>query len=247
MASGGEEKKKAKDLYAVLGLNKECTASELRDAYKKLALRWHPDRCSASGSSKTVEESKKKFQAIQQAYSVLSDADKRFLYDVGVYNDEDDGDELGMGEFLSEMAVMMSQTRSGENGEETLEELHDLFNEMFQADIEAFASDTHTLTPNACSTSSSSSYFSYRSSSGSSNKRGAPDISRVKAEGSSGFDAHFQSFCFGMEQEEDLMIGKEVAGRIAVATTGSRRRQGRKRKISSGDVSSHDFYAVYGE
>ena len=38
MASGGEEKKKAKDLYAVLGLNKECTASELRDAYKKLAL-----------------------------------------------------------------------------------------------------------------------------------------------------------------------------------------------------------------
>lgn len=50
-----------------------------------------------------------------------------------------------------------------------------------------------------------------------------------------------------MEQEEDLRIGKEVAGRIAVATTGSRRRQGRKRKISSGDVSSHDFYAVYGE
>lgn len=85
-----------------------------------------------------------------------------------------------------------------ENGEETLEELHDLFNEMFQADIEAFASDTHTLTPNACSTSSSSSYFSYRASSGSSNKRGAPDISRVKAEGSSGFDAHFQSFCFGV-------------------------------------------------
>lgn len=31
--------------------------------------RWHPDRCSSSGNSKTVEESKKKFQTIQQAYS----------------------------------------------------------------------------------------------------------------------------------------------------------------------------------
>jgi curved DNA-binding protein CbpA len=37
-----------------------------------------------------VEEAKQKFQAIQQAYSVLSDSNKRFLYDVGVYDSDDD-------------------------------------------------------------------------------------------------------------------------------------------------------------
>ncbi|MBA0663662.1 hypothetical protein Goklo_003761, partial [Gossypium klotzschianum] len=112
MASGGE---KNNDFYAVLGLNKECTPTELRTAYKKLALRWHPDRCSASGNSKFVEEAKKKFQTIQQAYSVLSDANKRFLYDVGAYDSDDDENVvklLGMGDFLNEMAVMMSQTKS---------------------------------------------------------------------------------------------------------------------------------------
>uniref|UniRef100_A0A2P2LBP5 DnaJ homolog subfamily B member 7 n=1 Tax=Rhizophora mucronata TaxID=61149 RepID=A0A2P2LBP5_RHIMU len=67
--AGGDEKGKSKDFYEVLGLEKECTASELRNAYKRLAMRWHPDRCSSSGNSKFVEESKKKFQAIQQAYS----------------------------------------------------------------------------------------------------------------------------------------------------------------------------------
>jgi DnaJ family protein B protein 6 len=38
MANGGEDKWKSNDLYQVLGLNKECTDTELRSAYKKLAL-----------------------------------------------------------------------------------------------------------------------------------------------------------------------------------------------------------------
>ncbi|XP_010261732.1 PREDICTED: uncharacterized protein LOC104600478 isoform X2 [Nelumbo nucifera] len=118
MASGEE---KSNDFYAVLGLKKECTATELKNAYKKLALKWHPDRCSSSGNSKFVEDSKKKFQAIQEAYSVLSDENKRFLYDVGVYDcDDDDDDENGMGEFLGEMATMMSQIKpSVEGGEDS--------------------------------------------------------------------------------------------------------------------------------
>nr|CAB3469862.1 unnamed protein product [Digitaria exilis] len=99
------------DLYAVLGLNRECTDAELRGAYRKLAMIWHPDRCSASGSSARVEEAKERFQEIQGAYSaVLSDSNKRFLYDVGVYDSEDDEADLsGMGDFLGEMADMMSQ------------------------------------------------------------------------------------------------------------------------------------------
>ncbi|RZC90100.1 hypothetical protein C5167_044730 [Papaver somniferum] len=96
MASGGE------NFYSVLGVKKECTVSELRNAYKKLAMRWHPDRCSASGNSKFIEESKKKFQSIQEAYSVLSNANKRFMYDLGLYkNDDDDDDDNIVGQLES--------------------------------------------------------------------------------------------------------------------------------------------------
>ncbi|XP_073121077.1 LOW QUALITY PROTEIN: uncharacterized protein [Henckelia pumila] len=125
MADG---KDKSVDFYAVLGLSKECTTTELRNEYKKLAMKWHPDRC-CSNSNINLDEAKKKFQAIQQAYSVLSNSDKRFLYDVGFYDSHDDEDEKGMGEFLDEMASMMSQNKS--DGNESLEELQQLFNEMF--------------------------------------------------------------------------------------------------------------------
>jgi len=177
MANG--EEKSNDDLYAVLGLEKECTASELRNAYKKLALRWHPDRCSASGNSKFVEEAKQKFQAIQQAYSVLSDSNKRFLYDVGVY-DSDDDDENGMGDFLNEMAVMMSQTKSNEKGEETFEELQDLFEELFQGNDDTFGSSSQTTTSETSS---------------SNNKRNSSEMNLgiSDLEG----NLNFQNFCIG--------------------------------------------------
>ncbi|CAH9098845.1 unnamed protein product [Cuscuta epithymum] len=149
----GEEGKRD-DLYGVLGLNKECSASELRSAYKKLALKWHPDRCSARGNSKSVEEAKKKFQAIQQAYSVLSDTNKRFLYDVGVYDFEDDDDENGMGDFLNEMAAMMNDNRSNEKQGESFEELQELFEEMLQSSANLVDTSSFSSTPStSCSES----------------------------------------------------------------------------------------------
>ncbi|KAH9713815.1 J domain-containing protein [Citrus sinensis] len=192
MANGEE---KSSNFYAVLGLNKECTATELRNAYKKLALRWHPDRCSASGNAKFVDEAKKKFQTIQHAYSVLSDANKRLLYDVGVYDSDDDGDNNGMGDFLNEMAAMMSQTQTNENGEETFEELQNLFEEMFQGDNDAFGSSSQCTS--SCSNSSSS-YVSYTEISNP-NKRNSCEMNSTKSntEGTSSFNTHFQSFCEG--------------------------------------------------
>ncbi|XP_019194186.1 PREDICTED: dnaJ homolog subfamily B member 3 isoform X2 [Ipomoea nil] len=188
------EEDKKDDLYAVLGLKKECTASELRTAYKKLALKWHPDRCSALGNPKSVEEAKKKFQAIQQAYSVLADTNKRFLYDVGVYDCDDDDDENGMGDFLNEMAAMMSDNKTNENQGESFEELQELFEEMFQSDIDPFSSSSsRTTTPSTCSSSSSAScsetYFNI------STKRSSDEMSnpsRFKSECS-----EFDRFCMG--------------------------------------------------
>ncbi|GAV61408.1 DnaJ domain-containing protein [Cephalotus follicularis] len=194
------EEDKNSDLYGVLGLHKECTATELRNAYKKLAMRWHPDRFSASGNSKFMEEAKKKFQAIQQAYSVLSDANKRFMYDLGV-NDSDD-DENGMGDFLNEMTMMMNQTKPNES----FEELQELFKEMFQEGIDSFGSSSHTAT----SCRGSSSCVSYGESSNT-NKRNSSEMNsgKTKVEGNSSFGAHFQSFCLGAEHKQDFMKGKE--------------------------------------
>ncbi|KAL6633418.1 hypothetical protein ACP70R_026089 [Stipagrostis hirtigluma subsp. patula] len=143
MASGGDRSgdqaatgEGGNDLYSVLGLKKECSDTELKIAYRKLAMRWHPDKCSSSGSVKHMEEAKEKFQEIQSAYSVLSDANKRFLYDVGVYNDEDDEDSLqGMGDFIGEMAQMMSQAQP--TRQESFEELQQLFVDMFQSDLDS--------------------------------------------------------------------------------------------------------------
>ncbi|KAJ9559759.1 hypothetical protein OSB04_004919 [Centaurea solstitialis] len=64
---GGNGAESIRDFYQVLGVRKECSQVDLKNAYKKLALRWHPDRC--FGDSKDVQEANKKFQAIQEAYS----------------------------------------------------------------------------------------------------------------------------------------------------------------------------------
>ncbi|XP_022844421.1 dnaJ homolog subfamily B member 3 isoform X1 [Olea europaea var. sylvestris] len=185
------EDDKNSHFYAILGLKKECTAAELRIAYKKLALKWHPDRCVASGNSNYVEEAKMKFQAIQQAYSVLSDANKRFLYDVGIYDCNDHEDETGMGDFLNEMAAMMSQKNSNENREESFEELQELFEEIFQSDIEMLGSSSRSTTSPACS---SSSYASCNGISSTSNKRNSSEMSssNLKVGGT-----QFEGFCVG--------------------------------------------------
>lgn len=63
-----------KDYYSILGVSKGCNDSDLKKAYRKLALKWHPDRCQEEGA-------KEKFQKIAEAYEVLSDKDKRVVYD----------------------------------------------------------------------------------------------------------------------------------------------------------------------
>ncbi|XP_057797078.1 uncharacterized protein LOC131013089 isoform X2 [Salvia miltiorrhiza] len=170
------EEEKNSDFYAVMGLKKECTPAELRNAYKKLAMKWHPDRCSASANQKFVEEAKKKFQDIQQAYSVLSDANKRFLYDVGVYNSDDDDDENGMGDFLNEMATMMNQNKSNESRNESFEDLQVLFQELFQSDTDTFGSSSRSTTPPTCV----SSQDSCSETSSTSNKRNSSEMSSRK-------------------------------------------------------------------
>lgn len=64
-----------RDYYEVLGVQKNATADELKKAYRKLALKYHPDR------NKGNAEAEEKFKEINEAYSVLSDETKRSQYD----------------------------------------------------------------------------------------------------------------------------------------------------------------------
>jgi len=65
----------SRDYYEILGLDTHCSLKDIRTAFKKLALRWHPDK------NENKLESAKVFNQIYEAYSVLSNGEKRKLYD----------------------------------------------------------------------------------------------------------------------------------------------------------------------
>ncbi len=67
---------KYKDYYAVLGISKTATQGEVKSAFRKLALKYHPDK--NKGNKKTAES---KFKEINEANNVLSDTQNRKMYD----------------------------------------------------------------------------------------------------------------------------------------------------------------------
>ncbi|CAG0887729.1 unnamed protein product [Darwinula stevensoni] len=66
------------DYYKVLEVPAKATQVEIKKAYRRLALKWHPDK-----NPDNLEEAEKKFKEISEAYEVLSDERKRRVYDHG--------------------------------------------------------------------------------------------------------------------------------------------------------------------
>ncbi|QLG74559.1 hypothetical protein HG535_0G04420 [Zygotorulaspora mrakii] len=79
-------------LYEVLEISADATQIEIKRAYRKLALRWHPDKVSDEG---VREESELKFKEISAAYEVLGDEERRAHYDT--YGDEQSSAGFGSG------------------------------------------------------------------------------------------------------------------------------------------------------
>lgn len=69
-----------KDLYEVLEVKKSATDEEIKKAYRKLAMKYHPDR-NEGKSEKEKQSSAEIFKKVKQAYEVLSDKEKRQKYD----------------------------------------------------------------------------------------------------------------------------------------------------------------------
>eukprot|EP00249_Psilotum_nudum_P019806 c27427_g1_i1 orf=525-1598(-) len=66
--------KRTKDYYQILGLNKDCSAEEIRKAYRKISLKVHPDKNKAPGAEEA-------FKAVSKAFACLSDEELKKKYD----------------------------------------------------------------------------------------------------------------------------------------------------------------------
>lgn len=65
-----------KDLYETLGVDVDCDAADIKKSYRKLSIKYHPDKC-------TDEECARQFEFVRDAYEILSDGQKKILYDTG--------------------------------------------------------------------------------------------------------------------------------------------------------------------
>ncbi|KAL0718608.1 hypothetical protein Bca4012_067931 [Brassica carinata] len=140
--------------YNVLGIRRDASVSDIRTAYRKLAMKWHPDRYARNPG--VAGEAKRRFQQIQEAYSVLNDENKRSMYDAGLYDPhEDDDDNMPFPphvyflteilppkccdqdfcDFMQEMISMMNNVK-GEG--DSLEDLQRMFTDIVGGDSVGF-------------------------------------------------------------------------------------------------------------
>lgn len=90
------KRSKQKDFYKLLGVPRDASDAEIKKGYRKLALKWHPDRHSSS-TEVEKENAEKLFRDINLAYEVLSDPQKKAKYDSGVDIEDLDNPHAGHG------------------------------------------------------------------------------------------------------------------------------------------------------
>ena len=69
-----------KDYYNILGVDRNASQDEIRKAFRKISLKYHPDRLS-NKSDKEKKKGEEKFKEAAEAYSILSDEEKKRQYD----------------------------------------------------------------------------------------------------------------------------------------------------------------------
>lgn len=103
-----------KDYYTILGVERSASTDEIKAAYRKLALKYHPDR---NPNNKEAEE---KFKEAAEAYQVLSDTEKRRTYD-----------QFGHAGFEGGMGGPGAGAGNGMNMDDIFEHFGDIFGDIF--------------------------------------------------------------------------------------------------------------------
>lgn len=111
----------AQDYYASLEVKKNATGDEIKKAYRRLAKKYHPDVNTDAGAEEN-------FKKIQQIYGVLSDPEKRKLYDT--YGD--DWEQAQQGGFEQQNYQNQREQSQGNFGERSFEGYEDIFSEYFR-------------------------------------------------------------------------------------------------------------------
>ncbi|WP_276483377.1 DnaJ C-terminal domain-containing protein [Paraflavitalea pollutisoli] len=102
----------AKDYYSILGVSKQAKEDEIKKAFRKLAVKYHPDKNPGN------KESEEKFKELNEAYEVLSDPEKRKKYDVyGPNWNQFNGQQQGQHQYQGGGAGGGSYEYEGDPGE----------------------------------------------------------------------------------------------------------------------------------
>lgn len=132
-----------KDYYAILGVSKNSTDEEIKKAYKKLALKWHPDR-----NPDNKEKAEEEFKLIGEAFDTLKDPEKRKTYDMvgeeGLHGMPPEGEGAGGG--MSGQSFRFSGMPGAGGGQTfhfTSGNANDIFKQFFGTD-DPFEADRET-------------------------------------------------------------------------------------------------------
>jgi molecular chaperone DnaJ len=122
-----------KDLYAILGVKREASAGDIKKAYRKLARRFHPD---VNPGNKQAEE---RFKEISHANDVLSDSEKRKIYDEfgteGLQAGFDAAKARAYGERRERQHAGAGSDFSGRGGFGRYSRFEDIFGDMFGGEV----------------------------------------------------------------------------------------------------------------
>lgn len=99
-----------RDFYEILGCEKTASEAELKSAYRKLALKWHPDKNQGN------TEAEEKFKEISEAYIILKDPDKRAQYDQFGHSAFEGGGQGGMNMDMNAFDDLFSNIFKGGGG-----------------------------------------------------------------------------------------------------------------------------------
>jgi curved DNA-binding protein CbpA len=134
------------NFYEILEVPKNATTDDIKKAYKKLAMKWHPDK-----NPNNVKEAEEKFKIIAEAYAILSDPEKRRKYDLGGstnWSDYEPGPRSG-GFGFADFGGMGGF--GGGFGDFTFERAEDIFREAFGQEFGNFGGSKKKSSSNTSS------------------------------------------------------------------------------------------------